>query len=674
MSTKDTPKIPEYTRAPVTPPPVSEGVVTDRSEFNEMPHRRAQESAKVALDYANLTLNGVSEFQNTEKLNTSYVNSMRDLASHFFAPKGTEGPLPENRELSNKMWNWLKNNEGNTEKRAMIMRKITTLRSRFVESIRARLLKQPKDTSKLNPLLRELEETGDKGLKRMCSILGQASKLQDSYEVMSSEEILQFENTLSLMELVDTNELVAMLIEDQPYVTKLATMVAAGGRRVFDDSFAEHGNSTRPDTVDKESDTLMSQFYALQYTDASRTKPVNTLELKRDTIIDPESKAPVPDKGEMLNHNHYVDLARLIAGNERGTTDTNEREPKSENRVAVEAALWSETVRYMTPIQKQYLAYAIKDEFNDEMVKKFIVGGVRAGVLNNSDLEVMAKVHGLSWITQPSMKATVESAVSWREDMNKNITAVAHQLENHYMQNSFLERGVGGLVGMGFSIIGAVTGMVNIIMPFSDAYNDHDNDTWPKKIKDGFKRVLTNGMFGLGVAEMAFGRHLITPITFNEFYSMDSAQRATIENASLRKAFDAAIMDHPKLVGHLESKWNEYAAIAFRNKNNTNPKQGNASRGEYRLYEGDIEMTEDEAKGLGYTSAKLALADITGVFQIATEIHKIDSKEKFSGYVTNNVMNQYAQPLAGFTGRAGFVANSETERSVEDRENAHSPN
>ena len=63
-------------------------------------------------------------------------------------------------------------------------------------------------------------------------------------------------------------------------------------------------------------------------------------------------------------------------------------------------------------------------------------------------------------------------------------------------------------------------------------------------------------------------------------------------------------------------------------------------------------MTEDEAKGIGYTSAKAAEADIMGVFQTATGLYGIESKEKFHLRM-NEVVALYAPPDKEFVPKDG---------------------
>ncbi len=634
--------------------PVSPDGTLNGDAMKNAPDRAPQLTSADAQARAEQTRDGLSQYQQPEELKGSLFTASQKLFEKFFTPSSD---LPPNLAVTNKLWEWLLHNEGSAEKRKMILTKINTLRSHFIEAIRKRLNEQKKlvdaDRTKLNDLKRSLEETDDKGLIRTLSIVGQAIKKQDGFDVMNGEEILQFENYLSLMEQVDLDELVDIIREDQPFVSMLAAMRDAHDKRIFDDSFAEHGNRTEPGEHNKENDEQMTIFYNLKYTDNSRTQAVDRLSINRAVVVDNET-GRAPDKGEMLNHRHYVDLARLIAGNERGNTDTSDRKNKSENRTAVEAALWVEILRYMTPSQKQYLAYAIKDEFNDDMVKEFIKAGTRAGVVTAKDVEVMGLVSGLAWVNEPAMVAELDGVKKWREDNKLNMQAFAHQMENHYMENSFTERGIAGLMGMGFSLVGAVTMMVNIIMPLSDVYNDHSMHGFGDKSKEFLKRLLSNEMLYLGVGEMMLGRHLITPFTYNEFYSMSDSERAVMNNAALGMAYDAALVNNPKLAPYMCDHFDEFAAIAKRNQNNTNPKQGKQTRGEYRLYDGDIAMTDDQAKGIGYDSAKEALADIFGVFSTAKELYGVDSRDAFLANLNTNIMKKYSEPGKGFLDKKGL--------------------
>ncbi len=642
------------------------------------------ETPQAARERADATTAGLSENQTSQKYDQSLGESMSRLGEKLFGkPEG----LPENMNVAAKMWDYLKNNNGNEQKREFVMTRITTLRNSFIEAIKKRLNSNEKEVkenrAKLNELKRELEETEDKGLLRMLSVVGQSYKMQNSQlatqdvttgvaktEVMDSEELLKFENFLGVMERVkqvNIEELVDIIIEDQPFVTMLATMRTTRDQKIFDDSFAEFGRDESADKTEKKNDVLMTKFYALEYTDSSESKAVQVLDVKNsrgDTQL-PSLNAIIEGNGEMKNHQHFIDLARLIGGNERGKTDESVQKNKSINRLGLESSLWVEIVRYMDPLQKQYLAYAIKLEYGDDKVKDFIKASMSAGVLNTMDLEQIADVKGLEWVKGEKMKDEIKKVKEWREDNQKNAAAFAHQLENHYMQNSFLQRGMGGIFGMMASVVGGVTTLANVVFPMADAWNDSTNKTWGDKLKDGAKRVLSSGMFYMGIGELVLGRQLISPFTYNEFFHLSATEQNVMDRASLGMAFDAAIVNNSKLSSYMVANWDRYEEIALRNKNNKNPKQGKLKRGEQELYEGDLKMTKKEAISLGYNSVDEAEATIRGVFNSAHNLYNIQSKEKFKEHINKNVIPLYAQPGTEFWGKNGEDINNDAVSSAD---------
>lgn len=572
-----------------------------KDDRHEPPEPHSAESAHaVAAETQELD----SKILTTNDLKSAQRQTYQDLDRRLFTV-AQGSPSPAARSLLH----WLINNPGHTKQREYIMKMISSLQHDFIRALEKRLHDRESLTkekrAELGALKQSIEESAEGALIRTIAVIGEAYKVHNTHvaaplvttgvastEVMDTEEILDFKMILAFMRRIDMSEMIDIVIEDQVFVSMMLEQQNAAGQQLYRDYV----------TGAVQHEPSLQKLYHLEYANHANIALKSKLDIteRRDAF------------GEMTNHHNYISLARLIAGNEHGKTDRNEYKKKSINRTVIEASLWVEIVRHMNPYQKEYLVYALKQEFNDAMVKSFLQAGMMSGVISQKDLKQMSRVEGLAWVGEEAMKAKAQEIEKVRTAYKKVKQIAQAEVEQGFVENAVMNFGLDGAVGAALTIAGGVTSFVNMVLPFSDVWNDQENKTVLAKIKKGVGKIMGNGFFWFGIGEIALGRHMISPFTYNDIIHIPEADREQIETSKKTTYFFSQLQTHPGLGAYLKQRWEEFDAIARMNAHNTNPKQaasvrsqaakerGFASRGNYELYDGDFAIDSVKTTELGF--------------------------------------------------------------------------
>lgn len=451
------------------------------------------------------------------------------------------------------------------------------------------------------------------GYLRMIGVLGQELKTVESPykidaeapapEVLDTSEAVILKMFAEHLSRQNTEELLAMIEEDQEFITMLLEQTTVR------DPLPTGANLSEADSIEVTDEKGMQH-----------KERVNKFDKKK-------------------NPHYWHNMERLVyfisAKTEPGGKE------KSKSRIRAEFIMWTEIVRNMDFGQKSDLAFAFAKNGDPGDAKDFILACVTSGAMSKEDVVKMqadaaqdnvSPLRGI--VTEDFIAKNLEYALKARGNSEMQLKEQVRRVEQVYVGNAaayFIT--FPKLLAGRVSELGALTAVLNTAFDIADRVRRRNEpsrrESLGKALALGTKDALTNKYTIGGVAAAIWGSNVVYPWVKAKFYGPSEEEKNVLLQSAEGKKFiermAANIGREEYFIGH----YDDFLRTAKRHQDNPDAKN------EFALYPADIELTAQEAGALGYESVNAARADLIWMFNAASRALKIPSGAKLDEFIAS---------------------------------------
>lgn len=456
------------------------------------------------------------------------------------------------------------------------------------------------------------------GYMRTMGVMGQTTRLMnDAYaetdgtrlrvqaEVMDEEESLQINKFADFIGRIDVDETLRMIEENQLYTSMLVEEMNAHSLSIADMDPNKGRQGPREDSKYYKTDTMV----------------LNKDRVRRLDLANPNCRP------------EYLKLIAFIMG------DAEAGKPvKSANRKNVESMMWASIIRAMDIDQKKYLLETMAETRGVESAQNTITLCVVGGMMNVVDVnQLRANSRQLAGIKDSFME-TLPAAVKKGNEYKERMRRAAERVRNPKIEcmtdlltfNNIALETVGR--------IGLVTALVNFGLAIAERVKkrrEHSrHEGLATAIAKGAFDGLTNGYAIGGAATAVFSFDAIYPFLSNIMHAPSQEEIAMLNRKKGVDFMKSNLSANRPLAEYFFAHYDGFCNIAETNKSNTNFKQKKGEeRGAAELYIGDIHLTKDEAKKMGYASQAEAIGALIKLFTVSRTQLGLENQKQLNAYL-----------------------------------------
>lgn len=418
-------------------------------------------------------------------------------------------------------------------------------------------------------------------------------------EILETNEAVMLSHFADALEMLKTDELLDMIVEDQKYITMLIEQHWQMGKGIgdFDPNTAEgHYELVDVDTVP-----------VLDADGNPEKNPDETFKIKPIEKLNPANPKYLANQRALRD---------FILGKKENTERYPEARERSEMRKSAERVLWLNIVRNMNYEQKEDLVRAFLEpgtKQSTEEAKDFIDSCIISGVLTRDDAAKMYSRGAISRRFGPDYPEHLTAAVSARKEAKDRMAKAVRNLENPKIPSAianflqFDKFAVSRLIDFGF-----LTALINTVMDISEGLNESERGVKGRIVGFG-KGILKAAsdrwvLFGLG--ELAVGTDYVVPWIKSAVYAPSGDEREHKQMYQEAQMIRGELTGHPAMARYFASQFTALKTLAERNETNGKSKE---------LYPGDVKISEQQAHDMGYPNAEIASAAVQRIFKICTK-------------------------------------------------------